>query len=540
VRISPVASALLVSMLASHSLAAPLFPIQVLLRNGDPVAGVGNVTTIENLAIHASGSWIVEVDTDNADTTLDGCLVQDGALLLRESQPLPPAPATLSSFDGVYVGGSGTFAGNVFLDNMPTNQDSGVYLGTNVIIPEGFVSTAPQFSPNTPYVGFFDAKVNASDQILVTASVDDPLIASTVDRALVVASTFAGALSDEHVVAKEGQVLPGQTESVADFGTGPHQTAFAGRDLVFYFADLNGDTVRDGVLYLDQRKIAQEGDAGPVSGRIYELLSSRSLDVNRFGQTAFKANLDGDTASDEMIVARGTELVREGGTLRDIDPFHFTAFGTTTGPLAMDDVGNVLWFGDWDDPTTTVDTGLFLNDTLLVREGDTLPGGGVLTGLASGDESFAMSEDGHYIVFEGTVTTDAARNAALRIEVTAPPPVPDGDRVPGAQMTASRAANGVDIDLTWDAASCPAGVYNVFYGPLADVATYTYSGQACDLGGTGTATFTAPGGDLFFLVVGQDGAIEGVHGFDGVGKAVPAFGGGHCGASKQIRSDRCP
>ena len=531
-RISPAASALLVSMLASHTVAAPLFPIQVLLRNGDPVAGVGNVTTIDNLAVNVAGSWIVQVDTDNPDTTVDSCLVKDGAVLLQENQALPPAPAAISSFDGVYLSGAGVFAGNIFLRNMPTNQDSGVYLGANVIIPEGFISTAPQFSPNTPYIGFFDAKVNASDQLLITASVDDPLITSTVDRAMVVASTFGGSLSGEHVVAKEGEILPGQTETVADFGTGPHQTAFSSRDLVLYFADLNGDTVRDGVIYLDQRKMAQEGDASPVSGRNYETLASRGLDVNRFGEIVFKANLDGDTTNDEMIVAKGEELVREGGTLRDIDPFHFTAFGTTTAPVVIDDVGNVLWFGDWDDPTTTVDTGLFLNNTLIVREGDTLPGGGVLTTIASGDESFAMSDDGHYIVFEGTVTTDIARNAALRIEVTAPPPV--------RGMTASRAANGVDIDLTWDAVTCPAQEYNVFYGNLADVATYTYSGQTCDLGTTGTATFTAPAGDLFFLVVAQNGSIEGAHGFDGTGKAVPASAAGACGASTQIRSDRCP
>jgi len=539
VRLSPAVLVLLVPLLVPQTLAAPLFPIEVLLRNGDPVAGVGNVTTIENLAVNASGSWIVEVDTDNPDTTVDACLVQDDALLLRENQPLPPAPAAISSFDGVYLSDSGAFAGNIFLRNMPTSQDSGVYLGANAILPEGLVSSAPEFSPNTPYIGFFDAKVNASDQLLVIASVDDPLIASSVDRALVVASTFNGSLSGEHVVAKEGDILPGQTETVADFGTGPHQTAFVSRDLVLYSADLNGDTARDGVIYLGLQKLAQEGDPSPLIGRNYELLASRGLDVNRFGETVFKANLDGDAASDEGIVAKGAMLVQEGGTLRDIDPFHFTAFGSTTGPVAIDDVGNVLWFGDWDDPNTAVDTGLFLNNALLVKEGDALPGGGVLTAIASGDESLAMSEDGHYVVFEGTVTTDAARNAALRIEITAPPPVPDGDRIPGAQLTAARQANG-DIALTWDAVSCPASHYDVFYGDLANVSTYEYTGAACDLGTTGSASFTPPAGDLFFLVVARNGAIEGAHGFDGTGKARPAFGAGQCGASIQIRSDRCP
>jgi hypothetical protein len=296
----------------------------------------------------------------------------------------------------------------------------------------------------------------------------------------------------------------------------------------------------DGVIYLDLQKLAQEGSPSPVADRSYELLSSRGLDLNRFGQAVFKANLAGDAADDEMIVAKGQELIREGQSLRDIDPFVLTAFGTTSGPVAIDDVGNVLWFGDWNDANTAVDTGLFLNRTLILQEGEILPGGGVLTGLASGEDSFAMSDDGHWILVEGTVTTDVARNAALLLEVTAPPPVPDGDRVPGTLMTASRAASGTDIDLAWDATSCPALGYNVFYGNLADVASYAYTGSTCELGTSGTATFAAPEGDLFFVVVAQNGGFEGAHGFDGDGLPRPASSGGSCGANAQIRSDRCP
>ena len=521
--------------------AVPLFPVQVVLRNGDTVTGVGLVTTIDNLAVNGAGSWIVQVDTNNADTTIDACLVKDGALLLRENDPIAPSPAAISSFDGISIGGAGTFAGNIFLRNMPTNQDSGVYLGTSLIIHESQISTAPQFSPNTPYIGFFEAKVNASDQqIFMVASVDDPLIASTVDRALVIASTAGGVLTAERVVAKEGDILPGQTEAVGDFGTGPHLSAFNSREQILYFADLLGDTLVDGAIYLDLRAVAQEGAPSPVNTRNYEILSSRSLDLNRFGQIVFKANLDGDAANDEMIVHEGRELVREGGSLRAIDPFAFTAFGSTSGPIAIDDLNNVLWFGDWNDANTAVDTGLFINDVLIAQEGDTLSGGGVLTTIASVEDSFAMSDDGHYIVFEATVTTDVARNAALLVEVAGPPPVPDGDRVPGAQVTVAKNANGVDLDVTWDAATCPASGYNLFYGDLAGVATYAYSDSACALGITGTATFTPPAGDIFFVVVAQNGSLEGTHGFDSEGKARPAFAGGDCGASFQVRSDRCP
>ena len=80
----------------------------------------------------------------------------------------------------------------------------------------------------------------------------------------------------------------------------------------------------------------------------------------------------------------------------------------------------------------------------------------------------------------------------------------------------------------------------MFYGNLADVASYTYSGSTCSLGTTGTASFTPPEGDLFFVVVSQSGGIEGTHGFDSTGLARPASAGGACGANAQIRSDRCP
>lgn len=535
-------SLLLVLSTVTPTLAGSPYPVQVLLRNGDAITGVGLVTTIENLSVNNSGSWLVQVDTDNPDVNVDACLVKDGVLLVRENDSVPvPAGAAISSFDAVSVSGVGTFVGNVFLRNATTTTDSGVFLQDKLIIRESQISAAPEFSPNTPYIGFFEARTNANEQVYIVASVDDPLIPTTVDRALVIASTAGGELTGERVVAKEGDILPRQTEAIADFGTGPHLSAFNTQEQILYFADLTGDTLVDGVIYLDLERIAQEGGASPVAGRSYEVLASRGLDLNNFGQVAFKANITGDVTDDEMIVADGKELIREHGTLSDIQPFQFTAFGLTTGPIAIDDLGNVLWYGDWDDPNTTVDTGLFLNDTLIVREGDVLPGGGVLTAIANGEDSMGMSDDGRYIVFEGTVTQSAiARNAALMIEVTGPPPVPDGLRIPGAQMTASRNANGDDIDLTWDVTTCPASTYNVFYGDLAAVASYQYTGSSCALGSTGTATFSPSAGDLFFVIASQEGNIEGGHGFDSTGRARPARAAGACGATFQIRSAACP
>jgi hypothetical protein len=89
----------------------------------------------------------------------------------------------------------------------------------------------------------------------------------------------------------------------------------------------------------------------------------------------------------------------------------------------------------------------------------------------------------------------------------APPAVPDGqaatEPLRGERMTSA----GDVIDVTWDAASCPATDYNLIYGDLAGVATYTLDGAECTIGTAGDFTWSdVPAGDLFFLIVGTDGA----------------------------------
>ena len=87
-----VVSAISLVSFLSPAVAAPLYPVEILLKNGDAIAGVGLVTTIDNLAVTDSGSWVVQVDTDNPDTEVDSCLVKDGALLLRESKGATATP----------------------------------------------------------------------------------------------------------------------------------------------------------------------------------------------------------------------------------------------------------------------------------------------------------------------------------------------------------------------------------------------------------------------------------------------------------------
>ncbi len=381
--------------------------ITIVVQEGDAVGApaFGNVTRIDNVAVNANGDWLVEVDTDHANLDADGALIDMTGVFLRENDALPaPAGSNLDSFDSVNRNGNGDGAFNLFLDNTVggTSDDSGVYFNDVLVIQEGDVTTAAGLTPGTPFIGFFEATLNESNQILIVASIDDPAIASTTDRALIVAQVDgAGNLLSETLIHAEGDVLPGQVDPIADFSTNVHGTAINAAGDVLYAADLTGSTATDGVVYLNDTLLAQEGSPSPVAGRNWSSLSSAKVDLGDGGDWVLTGSLDGDTASNALMVRNGAKWVQEGDSLPDIAPFTLTSFGT--GPVRIDDEGNVLWVGQWNDPDTSRDSGLFFNKTLVVQEGVSLAGAALITGVQTTQDGFALSENGRWAVFEGEV-----------------------------------------------------------------------------------------------------------------------------------------
>jgi hypothetical protein len=415
------------------------------VQEGDTVTGVGLITSVSNLAINSNGSWIVEADTDNVDTDADGVILENGALLFREGQALSlPVGALLDSFDSISLNAGENASYNFFLDGTTgTSDDSGVYFNANLLIQESNISTATAFTPGTPYIGFFETKINASNDILVVASIDDPNITSTVDRALVVLTVDgSGNLASETVFIKEEDIPPGQTEFLADVETNPHQFAFNDNGDIMYIADLNGDTAVDGVVYVNSTIVGQEGSASPVIGRNWSILGSGEVDLNNSGEYVISGSLDGDAASTLLIEKSGAKFMQEGDSPAPIAPFLLTPFGS--GPVLISDSGDVVWFGDWDDPDTDVDTGLFLNDRLLIQEGVTEIGGVVVGDLRGIQDGYALSRDGRWLLFEALLLdgTEGAYLMALCDEASIVSDNPGGTN-PTSYTALARDENGV-------------------------------------------------------------------------------------------------
>ncbi len=406
VRFAASVAVALVSAEATHAGPAQPFTITQLVLEGEFIPGAGTVTFIDNLAVNNSGQWIVEADT-NAPTDIESVLIRDGTLYLREGDSLDmPKGATIDSFDAVNINNLGIGGWNFFLDGTKGFfDDSGIYLNTELIIQESNISTADGFTPGTPYIGFFEAKINNNDppQLLLMASVDDPNIPSSVDRALVVVDlSGAGPSFTETVIFKEGDILPGQVEAIADFQTGPHDFAFNDLGDVMFVADLTGDTTVDGAVYVNGDLLAQEGSPSPVKGRNWRSLSAAVVDLSNNVDYAYRGRLEGDATTDNLIVANGTKLVQEGDLLPDTNGQPITGFGTS-GPIHINDHGQTLWHGQWTDPKLGATKGLFRDLSLLVQQDVPTEEGFLFVLISGGQDAFNISDNGRFIIFEATL-----------------------------------------------------------------------------------------------------------------------------------------
>jgi len=120
-------------------------------------------------------------------------------------------------------------------------------------------------------------------------------------------------------------------------------------------------------------------------------------------------------------------------------------------------------------------------------------------------------------------------------------PAPDGS---GGTTPLTGLWMGADmIHVEWDATTCPAMDYNIIYGSLDNVFSYTLIGGECNLGALGSYDWMAPTGtDLYFLVVGTDGTgIESSWGTDSLGAERNGTNhSGTCMAWDKDTTETCP
>jgi len=112
---------------------------------------------------------------------------------------------------------------------------------------------------------------------------------------------------------------------------------------------------------------------------------------------------------------------------------------------------------------------------------------------------------------------------------------------PANGLTASR-LDATTIDVDWDASSCTSTDYELLYGNLGSLPSYTLLGSVCGLGTSGSATWSSvPAGNLWFLVTGVDGAgTEASWGPSTAGERNGGSASGQCGNGSRNNAATCP
>jgi hypothetical protein len=106
------------------------------------------------------------------------------------------------------------------------------------------------------------------------------------------------------------------------------------------------------------------------------------------------------------------------------------------------------------------------------------------------------------------------------------------------QMRASYTAGTGAIDVTY-AVPCAATNHRIVYGLLESVGSYGWSGMACNVGVSGSASFDPGLPSAFFVIVANDATVEGSYGTRSGGAERPeASGIGACDLPQNL-ADRC-
>jgi hypothetical protein len=136
----------------------------------------------------------------------------------------------------------------------------------------------------------------------------------------------------------------------------------------------------------------------------------------------------------------------------------------------------------------------------------------------------------------------AITNAVIPGSCATGAPASPKEASPDGGMTASRAASGTAVELSY-APGCGTIDNAVYWGAGPIAGTVVWTNVACAVGNTGRASFDPgdplPNGLLYFVIVGQSGTKEGSYGAGSAGERPEAVGIGACDKPQDL-AGTCP
>ncbi len=494
-----------------------------LLREGDPLpGGTGElVTRIDNVDINGSGDWLIELDTDAA-TTSDAVLLHNGNILWREGTSMgfvAPAGKEASSFvDVVDINDNGDIMFITPVRDIGTTSTNGyllVWNGITLIEDDVTPCNAPGLPPGTIYDHVNEAWQNNNGQLLVQGTVN---LGTTSEGIMLRIDIDAmGNIISETKLAMEGETLPGPNHvtPIQGFSASKGRQAINDNGECIWYVDDDhttapGMTTSDSNLYrtdgaLVSTLLYNEADSFPTDpADVFDHFSTAEVDLNNNGDFVFSGFDRGPSTDDSWIFKSIggviTTIAHEGDPTPASVPGGWLVAGFGFGGVVpMSNSGDVLWYLDWNDPDTTIDTGLLLNDNLLLQEGVSMLGGLVIEDVPNSDSEIAMSDDGALAIIEVVLDNPTDLDAVYIVDLTLSigtnycTAVANSSGAAGT-MSAEGSLAAANDNVTLTASNLPLNQFGIFATSMTQAfnpgASGTSNGNLC-LGGI-VGRFTLP------------------------------------------------
>ena len=396
-----------------------------IIRDGDPVPGstAGDVVDrIDNVDVNNNGDYLIELDS-TGDSSMDMYMLHNGVIIWQEGTTLgfnAPAGKEASSFiDVMDINDAGDVMFITPVRDIGSTSTNGYLLVWNgvTVIEDGVTPcNAPSLPAGTIWNHVNEAWQNNHRQLLVQGTVDLAASGDVRNVMLRMDLDAAGAIVLERKLAMEDEIMPGHTVPVQGFSASKGRQAINDNGECMWYVDADhnapgGSTLDDSNVYFTDAAFTNilmwnEADPFPTDpADVFDHHSTMEIDLNDNGDWVFSGFDRGPSADDSWIFKSIggvlTVLAHEGDpTPASIPGGWLTAGFGFGGVVPMSDDGDVLWFIDWDDPNTDIDTGLMFNDELFLHEGVSMLGGLIVDEVPNSDSEIAMSDDGNLAILE--------------------------------------------------------------------------------------------------------------------------------------------
>ncbi|MEO0650994.1 MAG: hypothetical protein AAFZ65_09975 [Planctomycetota bacterium] len=424
----------------------------LLIAEGDPLPGNTEVNGVLDLTVAGGGHWAVQVGVraEGGGPFLGTGLIVDGEALIRQGEPIPSLTGAAAPFDGsveIDINAEGQLAW------IPAGSVGAILLDLTPVAEVGQPVLAAGAPSGSVYTGFNDVVLLDSGELWIRAAVSDPQFPGFSGPAVLrLAPDGAGGFTTT-VERIFGQQLSGLPDPISKLPLQDHaiHVSEGGRLGLL----VNQQSVSLGAAYIDGTLLALESQPAPLAGAEWLGFEEQDVAVNDAGDAAFVGSLLSDAGASEALVVNGAILARTGETLPAIAPFELERLNLAIGgsPLAIDDQGNPVWWGQWNSPDEATDEGIFRGDELVFASGVSTVDGLLVEEVrrnAGNRVVFQLAEGGTQLGL--AVELEGALSAAVRIDLAGSALPVDGCTPNAGLLSLEPLALGDASTATMDAA----------------------------------------------------------------------------------------